>query len=118
MIRRWLSALILLAAAGACSTKTCDDDEVPPVYRITLRDAATGETVCDANVVVSAHPANRAQNACVFVVTIPSYTDLAELTVKSDGYVARTMDLSTHYEKDDCGKPIPRYVTVDLEPRS
>ncbi|MBX3183450.1 MAG: hypothetical protein KIT72_03210 [Polyangiaceae bacterium] len=93
----------------------CNDDYVYPAYRIRVSDARTGAAICDAEVSVNGRSASLYERGCEYVRQITD-DGMSEITVVRAGYESLTREVSTSYEKDDCGKALPKRVSIKLHP--
>ncbi len=93
----------------------CNDDYVYPMYRIRVSDAQTGAAICDAEVSVDGVPASLYERGCEYVRQITG-DGTSEITVVRAGYELLTREVSSSYKKDDCGKALPKRVSIKLQP--
>jgi hypothetical protein len=117
--RAVLSTSILLGMhSSGCTQMSCNDIYVYPNFRISVADAVSGLPICDAIVTVGGATARISQTDCSYVYEIPQHGEkTATIAATRDGYDATSKEVSTAYDKDDCGHAISKPVKLTLEPK-
>jgi hypothetical protein len=115
----WSRAVLALTAllfVDGCS-EDCNHDEVYPIYRVVVVDQSTGQALCDANVSLGAggQRAPASTIDCSYVLNVPN-GESTTITATHDGFTSASVQVTTKYPTDECNKPEPIEVTIELTP--
>lgn len=106
------AAVVAQLVFVACAD--CDPFGITPQYLVRLRDASTGEPICDAKVFVNdlEYPPHV---DCFYAAEIPTAVATATIRAEHPGYQNAEKQVSTQYASDSCGHALRKNVELALE---